>query len=73
MGLVPVALDLPGKSRRIRVEPLRAPTSPKEPMPERAPAPEPPPVKEPAQPSRSSSSAASVSKPLASSTSSARS
>jgi hypothetical protein len=59
MGVVPVALDLPGKSRRIRIEPLRPPVAPKEPLPERAPAPREP-VKEPAQPSRSSSSAASV-------------
>jgi hypothetical protein len=71
MGRVPVALDLPGKSRRIRVEPLRPPVQPK-PVPERAPA-APAPVKEPAQPSRSSSSAASVSKPPVASASIARS
>jgi hypothetical protein len=47
MGLVTVALDLPGKSRRIRVEPLRPPVAPK-PAPERDPAPAPP-AKEPAK------------------------
>jgi hypothetical protein len=71
MGLVPVALDLPGKSRRIRVEPLRPPVAPKEPAPARDPKPEP--VKEPAHPSRPSSSAASVSKLPAASASIARS
>jgi hypothetical protein len=71
MGLVPVALDLPGKSRRIRVEPLRPPVAHKQPEPRREPRPEP--VKEPAQPSRSSRSAASVWKLPAASASRARS
>jgi hypothetical protein len=51
---MPVLLDLPGPSRRIRVEPLRLPTPAQQPArgpePEREPAPvrEPEPAREPA-------------------------
>lgn len=48
----PVLLDLPGPSRRIRVEPLRLPEprrDPEPPPPERTPA-EPPPDPVPAEP-----------------------
>ena len=49
VGRGPRALDLPGRSRRIRVEPVRTP----DPLPERAPArdpaPEPPPEPAPAR------------------------
>ena len=47
---MPVALDLPGPRRRIRVEPVRTPEP--EPIPERQPAPREPSEPVPAEPQR---------------------